>query len=161
MPRFRPRISLSSALLLMTIIGVAMVIFLQWREVGPLRAEVRGLRTELGQLNIDDSTKACAIQLQTGAPRHWKWRIYLPPGGTYEQLCYSGTLPSPKEYRDKAWFDRVKNGGVGSGTMSGIETGEFTLEAKLDKDGDQWVLLTLESGGRGWLKTSLTQPSGD
>ncbi|MCI0332835.1 MAG: hypothetical protein L0228_06395 [Planctomycetes bacterium] len=161
MPRFRPRISLLSALLLMTIAGMALVIVQLWREIGPLRAEVQSLRTELGYLNIEDPTKAQAIQLQTGEMRHWKWRIYLPPGRDYRFCCYSGTLPSEKELRGAAWFDRVQNGGIGTGSSGTMDGGEFTLDAMLEKDGDQWKLVTKSSGGRGGGSDTIYQPSGD
>ena len=53
MPRIRARISLLTALLLITIAGMAIVIVQLWRKVEPLQAEVRNLRRELGYLSIN------------------------------------------------------------------------------------------------------------
>jgi hypothetical protein len=161
MPRLRPRFSLLTALLLMTIVGMAIVIARLWRGVGPLHEQVRRMRAELGYLNVDDPTQAYAIALPTDEPRHWKWRIYLPPGLNYRKLCYSGTLPSPQEYSSKAWCERVENGSVGKGGSGPIDGGECTIEAKLEKDADHWVLRTSGTGGRGASTFSLTQHSGD
>jgi hypothetical protein len=44
MPGFRPRISLSFALLLMTIAGMAVVIVQLWCEIEPSRQELKRLR---------------------------------------------------------------------------------------------------------------------
>ena len=78
MPNFRPRISILTALLLMTILAMAIVVAQQWREVGPLRSEVRRLRDELGQLSIEDPTKLHAIEVRTKDAMIWKWRIWVP-----------------------------------------------------------------------------------
>jgi hypothetical protein len=44
----RPRISILTALLLMTILGMAIVIWQLWHKVGPLQTEVKQLREERG-----------------------------------------------------------------------------------------------------------------
>ena len=82
---YRPRISILTALLLMTILGMAIVIVQLWREVGPLRAEVRQLRIESGRLTIDDPDKihAMAVHSADTESKSWKWRMYLPAGHKY------------------------------------------------------------------------------
>src|SRR4051812_48010133 len=140
MRRFRPRLSLLTALLLMTIIGLATVVVLQWREVGPLRAEKRRMRSELGYLNIDDPTKAYAIQLNTVGDEPWKWRVYLPPGGKYEMCCFSGhPLPTAMALQGRNWPAKVKGHGGGVTSMSSDLRGEFMVEAKLEKKGRLWT----------------------
>jgi hypothetical protein len=64
-------------------------------------------------------------------------------------------LPSPKEFVGAAWFDRVRNGGIGSGISGTMDSGEFTLEAWLEKEGDQWHLRTRGSGGNGGFATTI------
>ena len=86
---WRPRFSLLSTLLLMTIVGLAIVTARLWREIGPLRAEVRQLRDEVGVLSIDDPTKLCAIRVRTPEDYTWKYRIWIPEGRSYA-LKYSG-----------------------------------------------------------------------
>lgn len=141
-------------ILVTAIVGLAIIVALQWREVGPLRAANRQMRTELGFLNIDDPNKACAIQLSTEDP--WKWRIYLPPGGKHKLLGYSGHLPTSTELHGQAWFDAIKKNASGFSSTGSPFQGEFVLEARLTKRGDQWMLLTNPGGG-----ISIHQPSGD
>jgi hypothetical protein len=81
--RFRPRYSLLNMLFVMTIVAMAIVIVQFWRELVPLRAEVRKLHDEVGKLSIDDVTKACAIRLLSLNESTWKYRIYVPPGQRY------------------------------------------------------------------------------
>lgn len=86
---WRPRLSLLSLLLLMTIVGMAIVIARLWHEVGPLRAEVRKLRDEVGALSIDDPKKVYAIQVRMTPDYVWKWRVWVPEGRSY-LLKYAG-----------------------------------------------------------------------
>src|SRR5258708_5153760 len=110
MPRLR--FSLLTATLLITIAAMAIVIALLWREVGPLRAQVKSMRTELGMLNVDDPTRVHVIQIGTSEEHHNKWRIYLPPGGSYS-LCAYGRLipPDPNGQAQQDWFTSVKQNG--------------------------------------------------
>ena len=78
MPCFRPRLSLLTALLLTTLVGMAIVIAQLWREVGPLRAEVVQLRNETGRLSIDVPSNLYAVEVRPEAERSWKWRVWVP-----------------------------------------------------------------------------------
>lgn len=166
MPRFRPRFSLLTMLLVMTIAGMAIVIALMWREVGPLRAANRQMRTELGLLTIEDPKRAHAISLPTLEDNAWKWRIYLPPGRQYSLSLWSGHLPDRVGHRGKSWFEEVRKAGTGM-SESGSNYGEFLLEARLIKDGNGWVLATQsihrdgDNSSIGGGRTSVYQPSGD
>jgi len=140
MPRFRPRISILNALLLTTIVAMAITIVQLWREVGPLRKEVRGQRAELGYLTVDDPANAYAISVDSPGEKKWKWRLYLPAGRQHFLHCYTGNLPS-SPYFDRAFnkkcFDAAKRAGTtNSGT---IDSGEFTLEAILTRESGRWV----------------------
>jgi hypothetical protein len=94
MSRFRPRISLLSALLLLTVAGMAIVIVQLWREVGPLRAEVTHLRHETGRLSVEDPTKIHAIEVRTSEPLLWKWRVWVPEGKAVLVRYHWGKDPS-------------------------------------------------------------------
>src|SRR4051812_24220210 len=114
MPRLRLRLSLLTTLLLLTIVGMAIVISLQWREIGPLRADNWRMRDELGYLNIDDPTKAYAVQLKTLGDEAWKWRVYLPPSGKYQLCCFKGhPLPAAMALHERNWSAAVKAHGSG------------------------------------------------
>ncbi|MEX2310076.1 MAG: hypothetical protein WD738_21065 [Pirellulales bacterium] len=93
MRRFRPRISLLSALVLMTIVGMALVIALLWREVGPLRAELKHLRDKFGALTIEDPTKCHAIRLDSHPSFTWNWRVWIPDGQVYELRYITEDIP--------------------------------------------------------------------
>ncbi len=80
MPRFRLRFSILNALLLMTIVAMAMVIVRLWREGDLWRAEVHQLRDEVGQLSIEEPTKVAAIRLLSLDESTWKYRIHVPQG---------------------------------------------------------------------------------
>jgi len=167
MPRVRPRLSLLTALLLTTIVGLAIVVAQLWREVEPLRIDVRRLRTEVGNLTVEDPAKACIIAVPTSEVDTWRWRVYLPPGNQYELCEYSGHLPKPSPHGDNSWYDAVRKDGVGSSSISTALSGEITIESKIFKRDGTWLLQTsatkrddttsTKSGGT----TSIYQPSGD
>jgi hypothetical protein len=76
--RWLPRFSLLTMILLTTIVGLTMVIVQLWREVGPLRKEVRRLRDEMGVLTVEDPTRLHAIEVRTKDEMIWKWRVWIP-----------------------------------------------------------------------------------
>src|SRR5262249_40322570 len=90
---WRPRFSLFSVLLLMTIVGLVIVVAQLWREVGPLRTEVRRLRDEVGALSVDDKTKLHTIRVRTPDEFVWKWRIWIPEGRAYLLKDACGKIP--------------------------------------------------------------------
>lgn len=167
MPRFRLRLSLLTALLLTTIIAMAIAITLLWREVAPLRQEVQRLRMETGYLTLDDPTKVHVISVPTFEEDTWKWRIYLPPGGTYTLHERSGRLPPRSMHPGDDWFDALITDGSGSSSSGSSWRGEFTLEARLIKDGNDWVLATQHKStdgdfaASGGTRSSIYQPSED
>jgi hypothetical protein len=127
MVRLRPRISLLSALLLMTIVGMAIVIAQLWHEVGPLRKEVRALRNEVGRLSIDDRTKIHAMSVHTDEELTWKWRIWIPEGKTVTTHLQWGQVPRtgvPQRPKSSLTF------GSGEGTL--------TLKVRRAASGKKW-----------------------
>jgi hypothetical protein len=117
----RPRISLLSAFLLMTIVGMAIVIAQLWREVGPLREEVHRLRNETGVLVVDDPTKIHAFQVKTRDELTWKWRMWIPAGRSYVIRSFADGIP--------------KDGFPTSGGSLFIhEPGEYVVGYEIDRD---------------------------
>jgi len=110
----RLRLSLLNALLLMTIVGLAIVVVQLWREAEPLRAELRGLRDEVGRLSIDDPAKPHAMQVRTGDKFAWKWRIWVPEGQKYRVKVAMQDIPA-----------------TGFSTSNGM--------IALDKSGETWI----------------------
>jgi hypothetical protein len=95
MPRFRPRISLLTALLLITIAGMAIVIVQLWRDVGPLRAENKRLKEERGTLVIGDrkSLHAIGIPDRFAGEGRQSFRLYVPEGQLYFARVQVNEIP--------------------------------------------------------------------
>jgi hypothetical protein len=137
---WRPRVSLLTALLLLTIVAMAIVIVQVFRQLDPLRAEVRRLRAEQGYLSIDDPQKAYVVK-GFGEPLRFGgigslWRIYLPPSEHYWLFCSTGKLPPWKARPGREWFESLKREGTWSAHAPKMQ-GEFWLEARLLQDGDK------------------------
>jgi len=92
MPNFRPRISILTALLLMTIASMAIVMAQMGRQAAAMRRELKTLRTEVGVLTIDDDSKIHVVQVREPGAYRWNWRIWLPKGRDY-WLCASQKAP--------------------------------------------------------------------
>lgn len=167
MSRFRPRVSLLTAFLLTTIVGLSLAVVLLWYEVEPLRQEVRRLRTEFGYLSIDDPTKAYGIAVPTSEENTWRWRVYLPPGNKYTLYERSGHLPNAWSDRGIAWIESVKSNSVGTSSSGDSWIGELTLDVKFHENEGKWLSQTTirkrdaSSSSTGASTTSVYQPSGD
>lgn len=123
------RFSSLTAFALMTIVGLGIAVVLQWRELGPLRAEVRQMRTELGRLSIDDPSQVQAIEVRQPDPNLWRWRVYLPPGGQYKLCSFGGILPARGSQSNREWLNALKSAGVG---ISSSEFSNFKWEDELN-----------------------------
>ena len=127
MAHFRPRLSLLSALLLMTIVGLTIVLAQLWREVGPLREEVRRLRDEVGVISVDDPAKVHVIQVDTDDDLEWKWRVWLPENRVYVIRAYGDKVPT----------EGYPNSG---GSIWLREPGEHVIRYQIERDpvSDRW-----------------------
>ncbi len=180
MPRLRPRFSLRNLLLLTTSVAVALALRQTRQRIGPMRAEIAQLRTELGYLTIEHPAKIHALQVQTGDPLTWSWRVYLPPGRTYRIRCASGFLPDQQGPTFNAWralTQPMREAGAATDAIPTLRefwfgkvcelgqpvnigpaglNGEITLEAQLVQEADEWRL-QLQPGGT----APIHQPNGD
>jgi hypothetical protein len=95
MPHFRPRISILTALLLMTILAMAIVIALLWREMVPMRAENKQLNEERGTLVLDDKQKLHAIRIpdRFAGDDRTSFRVYVPDGQLYFAYAQVNDIP--------------------------------------------------------------------
>ena len=138
--RRRPRISILTALLLLTIAGLATTVWRQSFEAEPLRQEVRRLRQELGHLTIDDKNKIYAIRVASPDLDANRFRIYLPKNRKFVLRSRIQTIPgrSPGQSR-KDWLASL--GGIGG--TSTIDSSEFTVDVQVerpDAKSDHWNL---------------------
>jgi hypothetical protein len=93
MPNFRLSISILTALLLMTILAMAIVLAHLWREVGPLRSEVKDLRQQVGVLTLDDPSAIQAVGIPSDTDDVFKWRIHVPTNQNAIMLVKCGDVP--------------------------------------------------------------------
>lgn len=95
MPHIRPRFSLLTALMFVTIVGMAIVVVQLWHEVGPLRAENKRLNEERGRLVIGDPNVLQAIEIPArfaGEDRR-SYRVYVPPGQSHVAFVQVNNIP--------------------------------------------------------------------
>lgn len=118
---WRPRLSIRTALLLMTIVGLSITVMQLWRELVPLRVELRELRDEVGRLSVDDPTKPYAIQVRSPDEHAWKWRIWIPEDRSYLLKFTSERIP-------KLGFP------ANSGLITLEQSGETWIEYRLSPD---------------------------
>lgn len=156
LPRHRPRFSLLTLLLLMTIAAMGIVIWPLWGEVEPLRTEVRRLRNEVGALSVEDETKFHAIAVPTSDEFTWKWRVWIPPGRHYRVFYQGDAIP-------KAGYP-ASLGSISLGT-----SGEQWVEYRIRQDlrAGQWMgaLATRDSGvgscQQDWVEWSRKASEGE
>jgi hypothetical protein len=126
-----PRFSLRSLVAVVTLVAMVLVIWRLYAELVPLREENRRLRSELGELSIDDETKFHAILMPQANPNEftYKWRIWVPEGRSYQLQFASGTI------RKQGFPQGYSNG------ISISAPGEHWIEYRVFRDADsgRWI----------------------
>jgi hypothetical protein len=89
----RPRFSLLTTFLLLSLAACGVTVWQLWREVEPLRQEIRRLKVKFGYIDVVDPTRTHVRQAETRENDRWQWSVYLPPRGQYSLNVYSGRLP--------------------------------------------------------------------
>jgi hypothetical protein len=131
----------------MALLACGITIFSLWREVGPLRVEVRELRNETGRLSIDDPSKPHVVEVRTDDEFTWKWRVWIPAGRAYRVKLATQDIPA-------------KGYPTTQGMISMEEPGEHWIEYRIapNPDSEQWMdKLTTSNGSVGsssqpWVK---------
>lgn len=112
-------------------------------EVRRNEAEIRELRIALGILDdepnfltIADKKHVHVRAIPTGDELHWRWRIYLPPGPTWDIQLSEG----------EQWDARREQYMGGGGGTSIKQSGEFMLDARLTRDADGRAYIEIRQG---------------
>jgi hypothetical protein len=124
----------------MTIVGLVIVVAQLWREVGPLREEVRRLRNETGRLFVEDKTKLHAIEVETDNELTWKWRVWIPENRTFVVHFTGENIPDGFPQRNRM-------------SIGLSEPGEQVITYRIQRDprNDQWKG-SLEPARAAWAR---------
>lgn len=148
------RFSLLNLVLMTTIVALGITVFLQYRELAPLRVEVRQLREETGQLVVDDPTKLQAIGIDTYNDWAWKWRIWIPAGKAYRVRSATADIPKRGQFPSNVGFStlgaepegrelvlsaRIERKPSGELRLAIAREGTTSYSSVLDKNSD-WLL---------------------
>ncbi|NOZ39608.1 MAG: hypothetical protein GXP24_05210 [Planctomycetes bacterium] len=135
MPLPRPRFSLLTLLLLMTIVAMATALWKLNSELVPLRQEIANYRQQLGYLTIDESDidKIHAMKVDSQGPDEWRYRIYLPPGHNYKLGIREGRFPDRSQFPTQSDY-LAEVAANSSGSYGDWKPGEFLLSFRIDPD---------------------------
>lgn len=130
-PKARLRVSLFGLLVLTAFAALGVTTLMLWRELGPLRAEVKRLRSEAGEITISDRSKPHAIEVDTDHPKRWKWVVWIPNG---------------QRHRLRVAIDQITATGLptSSRSLGVLEPGEHVVTFRLDLEEtrDSWIATT-------------------
>jgi len=134
----RARFSILTLLFITAIVALVLTVVQLYRELSPLRAEVKQLREETGQLAISDPDALQAIAVETYSDWAWKWRIWIPAGKAYSVHYIASDIPERREYpRATRSFDLPTE----------QEGREVVLTARIDRRPTGEFRLALSRGG--------------
>lgn len=122
---WRPRLSLLSLLTVVALAALSVTVWLQWRELEPLRAENKKLNEERGTLMIEDRSRVHAIKIPArfaGEGRD-SFRIFVPEGAVYWAFVVVNDIPKDGYPQFKNFPQKYSM--LGSGT-------DLPLHARLD-----------------------------
>lgn len=104
-------------------------------EISAQDRTIELMRSQLGVLTITDPSKIHALEVPTQRERHWRWRVYLPPG-KWTLLASTGKIP-------KQGFENVS-----FTTSSAPSVAQLYVEAwtEIDEEGKPRLAVRSENG---------------
>ena len=130
---WRPRLSLLSLLTAVALTALSITVWIQWRELKPLRADNKNLNEERGTLVIDDRSRLNAIKIpdRFAGEGRTSFRVYVPEGQLYWVFCVVNGVPKDGYPELKRFPD---TGILGSGTnlplFGRLDPGEHVVSVK-------------------------------
>lgn len=139
------RFSLLGLFAVVTIVALAVSLYLAQSRLAVAQAEVQQLRRETGHLTIDDPQQVHVIAVPTTDAMHWRWRIYLPGGHDFGVYAHRGKF-------DKRGFP--VRGVLASQSRMGGQSDpnlarEIILDVALDKTNEGNASLRIRENGNG------------
>lgn len=149
----RARFSILTLLFITAIVALVLTVVQLYRELSPLRTEVKQLREETGQLHISNPDELHAIDVETYSDWAWKWRIWIPAGKAYSVHYIASDIPKRREYpKATRSFDLpTEQEGrevVLTARIDRRPTGEFRLAISR---GGMTSYVPVPEGASGWL----------
>ena len=99
--RFRPKFSLATLLVLVTIGCLLAALWATSQRLDALRAELaetrrelQKYRDELGYVTISDPNKAHATGIRTPGRLRWQWRVYVPKSRRFRLCAAARRIPA-------------------------------------------------------------------
>jgi hypothetical protein len=144
----KPRLSLLTIILLMSLIAMALGLWQQHLRIAPLQARADRLEAEIGVVQVEDPNRFYASHLLSSLDvfRHVRFRVYVPEGRLGQAVL------------------RVKAAGAGRTSEGvctvGLPVGRSTLEFYVNRDaaGDEWEYQLRSSDGGGSIYGSGPMP---
>jgi len=135
----RPRLSLLGLLMVVALAALSITVWMQWRELKPLRAENKKLNEERGTLVIEDRSKLNAIKIpdRFAGEGRTSYRVFVPEGQLYWVFCVVNDIPKDGYPELKRFPDKI--GILGSGTnlplFGRLDPGEHVVSVKTVRRG--------------------------
>jgi hypothetical protein len=138
----RLRMSLLGLLTVVALTALSITVWLQWRELKPLRAENKKLNEERGTIVVEDRSKLHAIKIpdRFAGEGRTSFRIYVPEGKLYWVFAIVNGIPKDGYPELKRFPD--KSGILGSGA-------DLPLFGRLDPGEHIVSVETVRRGAKG------------
>lgn len=147
----RPKLSLGTFLLLLTVAILSFSHAVTSRQLAETRQELRDYRYQYGHLVVDDPSRPHVLRYAK-QDNPWKWHVNLPKGKNYRLTCGVGQVPLDG-LPNEAELQHVRNTWItGDGENK-------TLFVSLTESGPDRLKLSI--GGDGAQTTSQVLPKAD
>ncbi len=93
MKKLRWQMSLSTLLLLVTVMVLAVSHYLTSRKLSETRNELVDYRYQYGHLIVDDPSRPHLLRY-ANQENPWKWHVNFPEGKSYKMMCGVGEVPT-------------------------------------------------------------------
>jgi hypothetical protein len=140
------RFSLLGLFALVTIVALAVSLYLANSRLATAQAEVQQLRRETGHLTIDDPQVVHVIAVPTTDAMHWRWRIYLPGGHDFTINAHRGNF-DPQGFPAEG---RMAVHSLVGGLTNPNLPREIILDVALDKRLEGKACLRIRENGEGF-----------
>jgi hypothetical protein len=142
--RKRLQFTIRGMLAVVTIVALAISLYLTHARLRSTEAEVERLRKETGYLTIGDVDQVHLIAVPTTEEMAWRWRVYLPGGHDFVLYAHHGRLDA-KGHPESGGLSMCHIGG----RSDPWKAREILLDAALGKNPEGEFCLSIRENGQG------------